>query len=106
MIKVTKSLKGHHFKIFGKVAKKIKHAGIGGRRLFCLIIKYLPEYLFFFRHMKIVVVMRLLRQIRHYYRLINTISTNTILKEDDDTASTVFSEEDEIWLEEENRYIL
>lgn len=68
VIRVTRVLRGRHFRLFGNVAKQTKRAGFGGAsRLLKLIIKYVPKYLMFLRNMKAVILVRLLRQI-HWVR--------------------------------------
>ncbi len=68
VIRVTRVLRGRHFRLFGNVAKQTKRAGLGGAsRLLQLIIKYVPKYLMFLRNMKAVILVRLLRQI-HWVR--------------------------------------
>lgn len=70
VIRVTRVLRGRHFRLFGNVAKQTKRAGFGGAsRLLQLIIKYVPKYLMFLRNMKAVILVRLLRQI-HWVRKI------------------------------------
>ena len=68
VIRVTRVLRGRHFRLFGNVAKQTKRVGFGGAsRLLQLIIKYVPKYLMFLRNMKAVILVRLLRQI-HWVR--------------------------------------
>lgn len=102
VIRVTRFLKGYHFKMFGKVAKRTKYAGVGSRRLLRLLIKYVPKYIFFYRRMKAVMMMKFLRQIHHVHRCMNTLRrTTSTVKEDDDTASTVSFEDDASWFSED-----
>lgn len=67
VVRVTRFLRGHHFKMFGTVATHSKHAGVGRARLIKLLIKYIPKYLLFFRNMKFVIALRVLRQY-HWFR--------------------------------------
>eukprot|EP00542_Grammatophora_oceanica_P003673 CAMPEP_0194070742 /NCGR_PEP_ID=MMETSP0009_2-20130614/88341_1 /TAXON_ID=210454 /ORGANISM="Grammatophora oceanica, Strain CCMP 410" /LENGTH=417 /DNA_ID=CAMNT_0038724029 /DNA_START=917 /DNA_END=2170 /DNA_ORIENTATION=- len=69
VIKVTRLLRGRHFRAFGRVARQTKHAGVGARRLLRLIIKYVPKYLLFYRNMKGILAVRLLRLL-HWVRKI------------------------------------
>jgi len=69
VVRVTRILRGRHFRLFGSVAKQTKHAGVGAWRLLRLLIKYIPKYLLFFRKMKGIVVVRLLRQVHLFRRL-------------------------------------
>mmetsp|Transcript_30516 Transcript_30516/g.50386 ORF Transcript_30516/g.50386 Transcript_30516/m.50386 type:complete len:348 (-) Transcript_30516:67-1110(-) len=95
VLRVTRILKGRHFKLFGRVARQTKHAGVGARGLLRLLIKYLPKYIFFWRRMKGVVVMRLLRHFHFIGRFCkNWSSSNYYPTKDDDTASTLDWEED------------
>jgi hypothetical protein len=99
VVRVTRVLRGRHFKLFGRVAKQTKHAGVGARRLLRLLIKYVPKYIFFWRRMKGVVVVRLLRMLRYIQRILKNIPTTK--REDEDTHTDVTQEEcDE--LEEED----
>lgn len=67
VVRVTRILRGRHFKMFGRAVKHTKHAGVGTSRLLKLLIKYIPKYLLFFRNMKGVLAVRMLRQI-HWFR--------------------------------------
>jgi Ion transport protein len=68
VVRVTRILRGRHFKLFGKVARHSKHsAGVGAVRLLRCMIKYIPKYWLFFRNMKGVLAIRMLRQI-HWFR--------------------------------------
>jgi hypothetical protein len=90
VIKVTRVLRGHHFKLFGKVAKQTKHAGVGANRLLRLLIKYVPKYLLFYRNMKGVLVVRVLRQVHWVRKLVKNIS-----KQDDATSSLTLEQEEQ-----------
>jgi hypothetical protein len=61
VVRVTRHLRGKHFRWFGTVAKHTKHHGIGAQRLLRLIIKYVPKYIMFLRNMKGVIAVRILR---------------------------------------------
>ena len=67
VVRVTRILRGRHFKMFGQAAKHTKHAGVGASRLLHLLIKYIPKYIMFFRNMKGVLAVRMLRQV-HWFR--------------------------------------
>jgi len=69
----TRFLRKRHVKTLGNIAKTTKHAGVGARRLLRLIIKYVPKYVFFYRRMKAIIVMRLLRQVHHLRKMIKTL---------------------------------
>ena len=70
VLRVSRWLRGRHFRLFGQVAKQSKQYGFcGAARLLRLIIKYVPKYLLFVRNMKAVVAIRILRQI-HWVRKI------------------------------------
>jgi len=69
VVRVSRVIRGRHIKLFGKVAGQTKHAGVGGKRLLRLIIKYVPKYLLFYRKMRAVLVVRMLRQV-HFVRKI------------------------------------
>ncbi|KAL3938530.1 MAG: hypothetical protein SGBAC_006581 [Bacillariaceae sp.] len=100
---VINRLRARHFRWFGNVAKHTKHHGVGSMGLFRLLIKYLPKYTLFFRNMKGVMAMRVVRQVRWFGRFFASIeksdsSTASLSKEgdaddissrqDDDGAST------------------
>eukprot|EP00548_Thalassiothrix_antarctica_P019693 CAMPEP_0194196354 /NCGR_PEP_ID=MMETSP0154-20130528/76620_1 /TAXON_ID=1049557 /ORGANISM="Thalassiothrix antarctica, Strain L6-D1" /LENGTH=595 /DNA_ID=CAMNT_0038920941 /DNA_START=186 /DNA_END=1974 /DNA_ORIENTATION=+ len=70
----TKILRKRHVQRFGKVARTTKHAGVGARRLLRLIIRYVPKYVFFYRRMKAIIVMRLLRQVHHLRKMVKILS--------------------------------
>uniref|UniRef100_A0A7S4RKL8 Ion transport domain-containing protein n=1 Tax=Ditylum brightwellii TaxID=49249 RepID=A0A7S4RKL8_9STRA len=67
VVRVTRVLRGRHFKLFGRVAKQTKTVGVGGQRLLKLIIRYVPKYRLFFKNMRAVIALRGLRQI-HWIR--------------------------------------
>lgn len=94
VLRVTRILKGHHFKLFGRVARQTKHAGVGARGLLKLVIKYLPKYIFFWRRMRGIVVMRLLRHLHFIGRFCKNLFHAPVMLKDDDTASTLDWEED------------
>jgi len=72
VIRVSRKLRGGHFKLFGRVANKSKHAGVGGRKLLTYIIKYVPKYVMFYKNMKGVLAVRLLRQIHWGLKVVKT----------------------------------
>mmetsp|Transcript_43653 Transcript_43653/g.105289 ORF Transcript_43653/g.105289 Transcript_43653/m.105289 type:complete len:382 (+) Transcript_43653:326-1471(+) len=103
---IINRLRARHFRWFGNVAKHTKQHGVGYTRLFRLLIKYLPKYTLFFRNMKGIMAMRVVRQVRWFGRFFASIeksdsSTASLSKEgdgddissrhDDDDASTVVS---------------
>lgn len=98
VIRVTRVLRGRHFRLFGKVARQTKHAGVGARRLLRLIIKYLPKYLLFFRHMKGALAVRTLRQVHWVHKVIKAFAAPK-MKRDDDTESLTFVSDSEDWEE-------
>jgi hypothetical protein len=79
---ITNRLRVRHFRWFGSVAKHTKHHGVGSARLMRLLIKYLPKYILFFRNMKGVVAMRVLRQVHWFRRFFKNIE-----KSDESTVS-------------------
>lgn len=79
---ITNRLRVRHFRWFGSVAKHTKHHGVGSARLMRLLIKYLPKYILFFRNMKGVVAMRVLRQVHWCRRFFKNIE-----KSDESTVS-------------------
>jgi hypothetical protein len=68
VVRVTSALRSRHFHLFGQVARQTKRVGMGGaQRLLRFLIKYVPKYLLFFRTMKGIVAIRILRQV-HWIR--------------------------------------
>jgi len=63
VVKVTKILKGWHFRMFGKVAKRTTGV-LGIPKLLKRIIKYVPKYVMYLRNMKVIIALRVLRQFR------------------------------------------
>ncbi|GMI31007.1 hypothetical protein TrCOL_g3295 [Triparma columacea] len=61
IVKVTRVLRGRHFKLFGQLSRKTKHIGMGSSKLLKSLIKYLPKYIMFLRRMKIIIPLRLAR---------------------------------------------
>lgn len=76
-IRVTRKLKGRHFKAFGRVASKTKHAGVGSRKLLTYLIKYIPKYHLFYKNMKIVLAVRSLRFVHWVTRIIKAAWVKT-----------------------------
>jgi hypothetical protein len=95
VVRVTRHLRGRHFRWFGTVARHTKQHGIGGQRLLRLLIKYLPKYFMFLRNMKAIVAIRLFRYIhwgrRFFYNIQaqndNTAKVPKSTQSDDDTKS-------------------
>lgn len=84
VVRVSRHLRGRHFRWFGRVAKHTKQHGVGAKRLLQMIIKYVPKYVMFLRNMKGIVAFRLLRQFhwfRRFYR-------NLLLADDKSDAMT------------------
>ena len=91
VIRVTRLLRGRHLKLFGRVAKHTKHAGVGANRLLRLLIKYVPKYLLFYRNMRGVLAVRMLRQV-HWVR---KIKKKWHVKQDDATDSLTYEDADD-----------
>lgn len=77
VVRVTRHLRGRHFRWFGTVAKHTKHHGVGAQRLLRLIIKYVPKYVMFLRNMKGVVAMRILRFVHWLRRSFKNMESKT-----------------------------
>jgi len=86
-VKVTRFLKGRHFKFFGRVANSTKRIGVGGKKLLALIIKYVPKYLLFYRNMKAVILLKILRQI-HFIKKMYVSTTSDPLDDESTQADT------------------
>ena len=98
VLRVTRHLRGKHFRWFGRVAKHTKQHGVGASRLLRLIIKYIPKYLLFFRNMKGAVAVRLLRQVhwcRRFYRNFR------MLDEKDEGATSSMTRDDMDFMEDD-----
>jgi hypothetical protein len=119
VVGVTRVLRVGHVRLFGKVARHTKRAGMGANRLLRFIIKYAPKYLLFLRNMKGVVAVRVLRQV-HWLRKVwltlrRRITTRTPAivdnnstslhdgKSDDDTDSMTegYDDDDDFYFEDE-----
>ncbi|EED92466.1 predicted protein [Thalassiosira pseudonana CCMP1335] len=70
VVRVSRVLRGRHIKLFGRVSKQ---TGTPLRRLVGLVIKYLPKYLLFFRHMKGALFVRLLRFVHWLHNMYKKI---------------------------------
>jgi len=85
-VKVTRFLRGKHFKVFGRVAKSTKSFGYGAKKLFSLLVRYVPKYLLFYRNMKTVIVLRVLRQVnllrKMYVNITNDPDPSDVKKSD------------------------
>lgn len=97
VVRVTKHLRGKHFRWFGTVARHTKQHGVGAKRLLRLIIKYVPKYFMFLRNMKGIVAMRILRFVHWFRRFISsTSSQNVSTKSDASTRSMTTRDGDEM----------
>lgn len=92
VIRVTRVLRGRHFRLFGKVARHTRHAGVGANRLLRLMIKYVPKYLLFYRNMRGVLAVRLLRQVHWMRKVLRNCYGSG--KKDDATDSLTMEDED------------
>jgi len=92
-VKVTRILKGHHYKMFGRVVNRTKKIGVGGRRLLTIIIKYLPKYILFYRNMKPILVLKVLRQI-HFGRKVVRSMTKPSHENDEDEGKISDNDDD------------
>jgi len=101
VIRVTRVLRGRHFRLFGKVARHTRHAGVGANRLLRLLIKYVPKYLLFYRNMRGVLAVRLLRQVHWMRKFMRNFSGKRLVKKDDATDSLTMEEwEDDYYLDD------
>jgi hypothetical protein len=102
VVRVTKHLRGKHFRWFGTVAKHTKQHGVGAKRLLRLIIKYAPKYVMFLRNMKGIVAMRILRFVHWVRRSISsaTSSQHVSLKSDASTRSMTTKDGDEMYTDD------
>lgn len=87
VVRVTRHLRGKHFRWFGSVAKRTKQHGLGAARLLQLIIKYVPKYVLFLRNMKGGVAVRILRQFHWFRRFYYNILLADVDKPDGMTGS-------------------
>lgn len=90
VVRVTRHLRGKHFRWFGTVTRHSRQHGVGAKRLLRLIIKYAPKYVLFLRNMKGVVAVRVLRQfhwLRRFYK-------NMIVEEKGDERTGSITQED------------
>lgn len=116
VVRVTRHLRGRHFRWFGTVAKHTKQHGVGAQRLLHLIIKYTPKYWMFIRNMKGVVAIRFFRFVHWSRRFIMNVrsrgnvpavtdhsaksshsnaSTKSVTTHDDDEYMMLLSDSDE-----------
>lgn len=93
VIRVTRFLRGRHFRYFGKLAKQTKTVGVGANRLLRLLIKYVPKYLLFYRNMRGVLAVRTLRQVHWLRKVIRNFWVKE--KPEEDTILLEEEEEDE-----------
>lgn len=84
ILRLMKRLRRYHVQAFGRVASKAKYAGVGSRKLLRVMIKYVPKYLVFLRNMKLLVAVRLLRNVHWFWIAGNKMCTvfGWILTED------------------------
>lgn len=94
VVRVSRLLRGRHFRLFGKVARHSKHAGVGANRLLRLLIKYVPKYLLWYRNMRGVLAVRFLRQIHWIRKMWRNIFFHHKVKKDDATDSLTMEEYD------------
>lgn len=103
VIKVTRILRGRHFKAFGMVAKRTKNIGYGGHRLLQLIIKYVPKYVLFYRNMKCVLILKTLRQIHFVKKIFRNLRSKQD-SEYDDTSIYSLDDLDSFEVQDEQYY--
>jgi hypothetical protein len=103
VVRVTRVLRGRHLRLFGKVARHTRHAGVGANRLLRLLIKYVPKYFIFYRNMKGVLAVRLLRQVHWMRKILRNFCSKPMVKNDDATDSLTMEEwdDDEYYLDED-----
>ena len=70
VVRVSRVLRGRHVKLIGQVSKQ---TGTPLRRFVALLIKYVPKYLLFFRHMKGALFVRLLRFVHWLHNMYKKI---------------------------------
>jgi hypothetical protein len=70
VIRVSRVLRGRHIKLIGQVSK---HTGTPLRRFVSLLIKYVPKYLLFIRHMKGALFFRGLRFVHWLHNIYKKI---------------------------------
>mmetsp|Transcript_65618 Transcript_65618/g.77128 ORF Transcript_65618/g.77128 Transcript_65618/m.77128 type:complete len:601 (-) Transcript_65618:70-1872(-) len=64
VIRVTRILRGRHFKMFGRVARQTKtYANFGSAKLLNRIIRYAPKYWMFYKNMRSIILVRTMRQL-------------------------------------------
>eukprot|EP00934_Nitzschia_sp_Nitz4_P003117 Nitzschia sp. Nitz4//scaffold137_size62074//49070//50227//NITZ4_006426-RA/size62074-processed-gene-0.96-mRNA-1//-1//CDS//3329535733//3107//frame0 len=68
VVRVSRHLKGKHFRWFGALVRRTKQHGIGAKGLLQLIIRYVPKYVMWVRNMKGLIALRLLRQVNWFRR--------------------------------------
>lgn len=101
VVRVTRVLRGRHLRLFGKVARHTRHAGVGANRLLRLLIKYVPKYFVFYRNMKGVLAVRLLRQVHWMRKILRNFCSKPMVKKDDATDSLTMEE----WDDDEYYYL-
>lgn len=97
IVKVTRILRGSHLKAFGRVAKNTKKLGVGGKRLLQIIIRYVPKYLLFYRNMKGVLVLKILRQIHFTKKIFRGLTSKCT---DTESFGDLNEEDDEYILDD------
>jgi hypothetical protein len=86
VIRVTRFLRGKHFRYFGKVVNRTQHLGVGAQRLLGLLIKYLPKYILFYKNMRGVLAVRTLRQIHMIRKVLKQVSSSPSLNQANSTS--------------------
>mmetsp|Transcript_9171 Transcript_9171/g.18370 ORF Transcript_9171/g.18370 Transcript_9171/m.18370 type:complete len:478 (-) Transcript_9171:68-1501(-) len=69
VLKVTRVLRGRHFKLLGKISSRTAKFGVGTSRIVKGLIKYLPKYIQFVKRMKFVLPVRLVRVWHSWYKM-------------------------------------
>merc|ERR1712159_593159 len=102
VVRVSRHLRGRHFRWFGNVARHTKQHGVGASRLLRLLIKYLPKYILFLKNMKGVVAMRALRQINYLRRFYKNLVVDGKGDVEDDLSSGPSVDSRSVQVEYEN----
>ena len=69
VLKVTRVLRGRHFKLLSKISSRTAKFGVGTSRIVKGLIKYLPKYIQFVKRMKFVLPVRTVRAFHSWYKM-------------------------------------
>jgi hypothetical protein len=103
VVRVTRIVRGRHVRSLRRLAKTTAKVGVGITRLIRLLIKYVPKYIFFWKRMKGIVLVRLLRNFHTVRKFCKTL-LGFKKRGDEDTTALSLSSSDSLSEDEDEHH--